>query len=110
MAGVGLSYFGTPRIDIGYIFHFNTFGSRFVKTYINGSFALGIGKGKSAVFDWRPRRGDDESALGVRGVYGLNVLLSRIPIEFFLEAGPLYEIGGYGSSGFDSAFGMRFYP
>lgn len=109
IANMGVSSFGVPRMDIGYTFHFNTFGSRFVKSYATTGFALGVGEGGSILFDELDAHGD-EMRFGLRFAFGVNILLARVPLEFFIEAGTLRGIGSKERGGIDASVGARLYP
>ncbi|MCX8051884.1 MAG: hypothetical protein N3B17_08345 [Chlorobi bacterium] len=110
-ASLGGSYFGSPRIGVDYLWHFNAFRSSIVMLYGDAGVAIGFGKGVR----WWGDRGykyydRDETRIGVRGMFGVNVLPRGVPLEIFLELGPLVTIApGFGSS-VDVALGMRFYP
>ncbi len=110
-ASLGGSYFGAPRIGVDYLWHFNAFRSNVVLLYADAGVAVGFGKGVR----WWGDRGykyydRSETRLGVRGMFGVNVLPRGVPLEFFLELGPLIGITpGFGSA-IDVALGMRFYP
>ena len=55
-------------------------------------------------------RSDNSAGLGVRGVFGINVIPRTSPLEFFLELGLLVGLTpDFGSAG-DVGIGMRFYP
>lgn len=110
-ASLGGSYFGSPRIGVDYLWHFNAFRSSIVFLYGDAGVAIGLGRGVR----WWGDRGykyyeRDETRLGIRGMFGVNILPRGIPLEFFLELGPLLTLApGFGSS-VDIAMGMRFYP
>jgi len=110
-ASLGGSYFGAPRIGVDYLWHFNAFRSSVVLLYGDVGVAVGLGKGVR----WWGDRGykyydRDETRLGVRGMFGVSVLPRGVPLEFFLEFGPLIGIApGFGSA-IDVGLGMRFYP
>ncbi|MFO7445455.1 MAG: hypothetical protein R6W90_03775 [Ignavibacteriaceae bacterium] len=108
---VGASYFGSPRIGVDYLWHFDAFNSRIAKLYAGPGAAIGIGEGKG--FWYRDSDGflrRDDSGLGVRGVFGVNVIPETAPLEFFFEIGALIGIVPDFGSGVDAALGMRFYP
>ncbi|MFI5263194.1 MAG: hypothetical protein ACHQM6_01620 [Candidatus Kapaibacterium sp.] len=120
VADIGESYFGVPRIDVDYLWHFNSFNSRVVLLYggIGGAVGFGYDYGYYGVFysrgEGRPfyyRYGTTSSVgIGVRAIFGLTIVPKRTPLEFFLEAGPLLGIVPTFGVGFDLAVGVRFYP
>ena len=118
---IGYSYFGAPRIDIDYLWHFHAFNSNIVKLYAAIGGAVGFGTGYYGVFYqgkhydegdypfyYRGYRNSD-IGFGIRAMFGLNVIPRRTPVEFFLELGPLIGISPFGVA-FDAAIGVRFYP
>lgn len=85
------------------------------------NFTLHYGVGAAMGFGWTEyisakRRGEvflvrkNDLGLGVRGVFGVNYLIPRSPVELFLELGPLLIFTPDGGSGIDAGIGMRFYP
>lgn len=110
---IGASYFGSPRIQGDYLWHFDAFHSHIVKMYAGPGVALGFGEGHSVFFD---REGDkfittdSRFGFGVRAVFGINVEPVRTPLELFLEAGPLIAMVPDFAAAFDVGVGIRFYP
>lgn len=113
-ANIGASYFGSPRIGVDYLWHFNAFNSRIVNLYAGPGVALGIGSGKG--FWYKENNGkfyvreSGETGVAVRAMLGLNIVPSNTPIEIFVELGPLIGITPDFGSAFDAAIGIRFYP
>lgn len=110
---IGGSYFGSPRIQIDYTYHFDAFNSEVVKMYAGPGLALGFGRGRVIIYRQDPDRfyyrEAEEIGVGVRAIFGLNIIPRDTPIEMFLEAGPLIGISpGFGSV-IDAALGIRFY-
>ena len=100
---IGASYFGSPRLQVDYLWHFDPFHSRIVKMYAGPGLALGFNEGEG-------RFGGNGMAIGMRAIFGLNIVPTAVPLEIFVEAGPLIGIvPGFGA-GFDGAVGVRFYP
>jgi hypothetical protein len=110
---VGASYFGSPRIGVDYLWHFDAFRSNIAKLYAGFGGVLGIGEGKGFYYTEHHGfyfRSDNGVGLGVRGVFGINVIPRNSPLEFFLEAGLLVGLSpAFGSAG-DVGLGMRYYP
>lgn len=121
VADIGESYFGSPRIDVDYLWHFNSFNSHVVNIYggIGGAVGFGTGYGYYGVFYKKDFEGhpfyyrsyyNSEVGFGIRAIFGLNIVPRRTPLEFFVEAGPLIGISPAFGVGFDFALGVRFYP
>jgi len=105
---LGSSYFGSPRINADYLWHFNAFESDIANLYAGPGVALGFGN--SGGFWDRSFRNDNNTALGVRGVFGVNILPRRTPLEVFVEIGVLVGLTPDFGSGIDGAIGIRYYP
>ncbi|MHB1687012.1 MAG: hypothetical protein ACYCVH_06545 [Ignavibacteriaceae bacterium] len=105
---IGSSYFGSPRFDADYLWHFNAFNSDIANLYAGPGFALGFGAGNG--FWDRTYRTTSGAALGVRGVFGVDVLPRRTPLEIFGEIGVLVGLTPDFGSAIDGAIGIRFYP
>ncbi len=105
---LGSSYFGSPRFDVGYLWHFNAFNSDIANLYAGPGLALGFGEGNG--FWDKSFRETSGTEIGVRGVFGVNILPRRTPLELFGEIGVLVGITPDFGSGIDGAIGIRFYP
>lgn len=107
---VGASYFGAPRIGVDYLWHFDAFNSNIVELYAGPGGVIGIGGGKGFWYKDRFVRTGNELGLGVRGVFGVNVVPQNTPLEIFFEIGALIAMAPDFGSAADVALGMRFYP
>lgn len=105
---LGSSYFGSPRLGADYLWHFNAFNSDMANLYAGPGLALGFGEGHG--FWDRTFRTNTGTALGVRGVFGVDILPRRTPLEIFGEIGVLVGLTPDFGSGIDGAIGIRFYP
>jgi len=110
---LGASYFGSPRLSADYFWHFDAFNSDVAAIYAGPGVVFGFGEGRG--FWYKDKGGvffrdDNEFGLGVRGMFGINLLLRRTPLEFFVELGVLLGLAPDFGSGVDAALGMRFYP
>ncbi|MHB8578633.1 MAG: hypothetical protein ACYDA4_02090 [Ignavibacteriaceae bacterium] len=105
---LGSSYFGSPRLDADYLWHFNAFNTDIANLYAGPGLALGFGKGNG--FWDKTFRTNGGAALGIRGVFGVNILPRRTPLEIFGEIGVLVGLTPDFGSGIDGAIGIRFYP
>jgi hypothetical protein len=110
---IGASYFGSPRIDADYLWHFDAFHSRIVKMYAGPGVALGFGYRHTEIFYHGDRYVTTEAnpfGFGVRAMFGLNVIPARTPLEIFLELGPLIAMVPEFRAFLDFGVGIRFYP
>lgn len=110
---LGASYFGSPRIGVDYLWHFDAFRSNIAKLYAGFGGVLGIGEGRGFYYTEHHGfyfRSDNSAGLGVRGVFGINVIPRTTPLEFFLELGLLVGLTPDVGSAGDVGIGMRFYP
>lgn len=111
---VGASYFGSPRIGVDYLWHFDAFKSDIAYLYAGPGGVIGFGEGRGFYYkdknDKFYFRDDDELGLGVRGVFGVNVIPRDTPIETFFEIGVLMGLVPDFGTGIDAAIGIRFYP
>jgi len=115
VADIGGDYFGSPRLDIDYYWHFNAFNSSVVKLYAGPGLALGFGDGNYGLWyshghDYYFIRDNGGTGVGVHVLIGLNIIPRRSPIEIYAEFGPLIGITPAFGASFDAALGIRFYP
>jgi hypothetical protein len=111
---IGNSYFGALRITGDYLWHFNAFNSKVVSLYAGPGGVIGIGESGGWYYkDKKDRywiRDDKGLGIGVRGIFGLNIIPKNTPLEFFVEIGALVGVvPAFGSSG-EGSIGIRFYP
>ena len=111
---VGSSYFGSPRIGVDYLWHFDAFRTNIAKLYAGVGGALGIGEGRGLYYTNDNGRfffrSDNGLGLGARGVLGVNIVPQTTPLEFFLEVGVLVGLTPSFGSAVDAGLGIRFYP
>ncbi len=109
---LGSSYFGSPRLNVDYLWHFDAFHSSIAKLYAGPGAAIGFGT--SHGFFYSDNNGfyvrSGGAGLGVRGVFGVNVVPRNTPLEIFFEAGLLVGLSPDFGSAVDAALGLRFYP
>jgi hypothetical protein len=115
VGSIGADYFGSPRVNLDYHFHFNAFNSSVVKMYAGPGLAVGFGSGRSYLWykkgkDYYFIRDEGETGIGARVLFGLNVIPRNSPIEMYFELGPLIGIAPAFGASFDVAIGIRFYP
>ena len=109
---VGSSYFGSPRFDADYLWHFDAFRSRIAKLYAGPGAALGFGTGHSFYYNNSGTLVGESNTtgLGVRGVFGLSVIPDNTPLDVFFEVGLLVGLTPNFGSDVDASLGIRFYP
>ncbi|MEO8398816.1 MAG: hypothetical protein ABI550_03265 [Ignavibacteriaceae bacterium] len=107
---LGNSYFGKLRIGGDYLWHFNAFDSHIANLYAGPGGVIGIGEGNGFYYKDKYKRAGNDLGLGIRGVFGVNILPERTPLEIFFEIGVLVALTPDFGSSVDVAIGMRFYP
>jgi hypothetical protein len=113
---VGASYFGSPRLQVDYLWHLDVFKSQIVKLIAGPGIGFGFGEGGSTF--WYKDRGrkywyvhdDGDMGVAVRVITGINVIPRNTPIEIFFELGPNIGIIPDFGVGIDAGVGIRFYP
>jgi hypothetical protein len=107
---IGASSFGSPRLGVDYLWHFNAFKSPLANLYAGPGGAIGIGEGNGFWYDGRYHRAKGDIGIGARGVVGVNFTPRDTPIEVFFEIGVLLALAPDFNSGVDVGLGIRFYP
>jgi hypothetical protein len=112
---IGSSYFGSPRIGVDYLWHFNAFNSDVAYLFAGPGGVIGFGETRGGF--WYKHRGDwffvrerSEVGIAARGVFGVNVIPRNTPIETFFELGVLLGLAPAFGTAIDAAIGIRFYP
>ncbi len=111
VADLGNSYFGSPRLNVDYLWFFDAFNSNQFTLYAGPGASLGFGEGNG--FWYKNKEGyyyRQGTGLGVRGVIGVNFVPQRSQFEIFGELGTLIGLSPSFGSSFDAAVGVRFYP
>jgi hypothetical protein len=107
---LGSSFFGSPRIGVDYLWHFDAFDSDIVNLYAGPGGVIGIGEGNGFWYKRRFIRTNNDIGIGGRAMFGVNVVPRRTPLEIFVELGVLIAfVPDFGSAA-DAAVGVRFYP
>ncbi len=106
---IGAGGFRGLRIHADYLWNIDAFGSSETGLYIGLGGVIGFGKGNKILFDGK--HGDnDDVAIGVRGVFGLNSMPFKAPLELFVEVAPVLSLIPSTGVGTDLAVGIRYYP
>lgn len=106
----GPSYFGSLRLGVDYLWHFNAFESQIAELYAGAGGVLGLGDGKGLYYKDKFIREERNAGFGARGIFGLNIIPGDVPLEFFFEFGVLLALAPDVGSAVDVGAGMRFYP
>ena len=110
----GPDYFGSPRLQVDYVWEFDTFRSNVVRTYAGPGLAVAFAKGINLFYTREPfhesfsNLEDKGFGVGGRAVFGMNITPKRSPIEFFVEAGLLVGINHYFDPDCDAGIGLRY--
>ena len=107
---IGSSYFGSPRIGVDYLWHFNAFRSPIANLYAGPGGAIGVGEGNGVYYNGKYHRASGNVGIGARGVVGVDFVPRDTPIEVFFELGVLLALAPEFDSGVDVGLGIRFYP
>ncbi len=109
---LGNSYLGSFRVGLDYVWHFNAFNSSVVNLYAGPGVAIGIGESSG----WWYKNNDkywykqnDEIGLGVRGLFGINIVPRNTPLEFFGEIGIMVGMVPSTHTNAEGAIGIRYY-
>ena len=110
---LGNSYLGALRLGADYLFHFNAFRTNVVNLYAGPGVAVGFGESEGwwYVHDedrfWFKRAND--VGFGIRGVFGINIVPRRVPLEIFGEIGVLVGLLPGTHVNAEGAVGIRYY-
>lgn len=107
---LGKSYFGSPRVGVDYLWHFNSFNTNTANLYAGVGGAIGFGEGRGFWYKDKYFRTKDEAGVGARGLFGINFIPRDTPLELFFEIGVLMSLTPDFDTGADAALGIRFYP
>ena len=115
VADIGSDYFGSPRIDFDYYWHFNAFRSNVVKLYAGPGLAAGFGNGNYYLWyghghDYYFIRNEGGTGIGVHVLIGIDIIPHNSPIELYVQLGLLIGITPAFGASLDAALGIRFYP
>jgi hypothetical protein len=110
----GPDYYGSPRLQIDYIWQFNTFHSNLVKAYAGPGLAVAFAKGSNMFYNAEPFREsfsnieDKKPGLGGRMIFGLNFSPRSSPLELFVETGMMVGFNRYFDPDIDYGMGFRY--
>ncbi len=112
--GFGPDYFGSPRLQVDYIWEFHAFKSNLFTEYWGPGLAIAFAKGINAFYTNEPRKEsfgaseDNSFQVGGRAIFGVSITPKAFPFEFFVETGPLLPVSRVFDLDFDGAIGVRY--
>jgi hypothetical protein len=109
---IGNSYLGSLRIGADYLWHFNAFNSNVINMYAGPGIAVGIGESSGWWYSSREKtwyKQPNDIGVGIRGLFGINIVPRNTPIEFFGEVGLMVGVLPATHSNIEAALGVRFY-
>jgi hypothetical protein len=112
--GFGPDYFGSPRLQIDYVWEFNLFHSTVTNEYVGPGLAVALGKGTKMFFSREPHlesfanQEDNGFGFGGRAIFGLNINPQSSRIQYFVEAGPLIAFKRIFDLDLDGAVGVQY--
>ena len=112
--GFGPDYFGSPRLQLDYVWEFHAFDSSLIGEYAGPGLAVAFAKGINSFYTKEPHREsfatneDNRFNIGGRAIFGLTITPKASPLEFFVETGPLIPAGHIFDVDVDGAIGLRY--
>lgn len=107
VADFGGSGFGPLRLQGDYLWHFDAFHSRIVKMYAGPGLGIAFGNSDERYFG---DEGASSVGIAARVMFGVNIIPRNVPLEIFVEVGPLIGFVPAVGAGVDGGVGIRFYP
>ncbi len=113
-AAFGPDYFGSPRLQLDYVWEFNIFHSAVTNEYAGPGLAVAFAKGVRMFFSREPHvesfanQEDNGFELGGRAIFGINLIPLSSPMQYFVEAGPLIAFKRIFDLDLDGAIGVRY--
>ena len=113
--GFGPDYFGSPRLQMDYVWQFHAFRSRTVGEYFGPGLAVAFGKGISTFYTHERGKesfaANEDNGFGVggRAIFGMSITPNKSPLEFFMESGPMIPMSRIFDLDLDGAVGFRYH-
>ena len=110
----GPDYYGSPRLQMDYVWIFDLFHSNFVQEYAGPGVAVAFAKGIKPFYSHEPfpesftAIEDNGFGVGARTIFGLNFQAIKSPIEYYVETGVLVGFNRYFDPDIDGAIGLRY--
>lgn len=112
--GFGPDYFGSPRLQMDYLWEFAIFHSSVVRSYAGPGLAVAFAKGIHVFYTKEPRKEsfsaleDNGFGFGGRAVFGFNYVPHFSRFEYFVEGGPFIGMNRIFDLDIDAAVGVRY--
>ncbi len=112
--GFGPDYFGSPRLQLDYVWRFHAFDSRIIGEYAGPGLAVAFAKGINSFYTREPHREsfasneDNRFNVGGRAIFGITITPGASRLEYFVESGPLIPAGRIFDIDVDGAVGFRY--
>ena len=112
--GFGPDYFGSPRLQIDYVWEFRVFKSTLFSEYWGPGLAVAFAKGINSFYTNEPMKEnfsateDNSFQIGGSAIIGMSITPKAFPFEFFVETGPLIPVSRVFDLDFDGAVGVRY--
>lgn len=112
--GFGPDYFGSPRLQIDYVWVFHAFKSNVFSEYWGPGLAVAFAKGINSFYTNEPMKEnfsateDNSFQIGGSAIIGMSITPKAFPFEFFVETGPLIPVSRVFDLDFDGAVGVRY--
>lgn len=112
--GFGPDYFGSPRLQLDYVWQFHAFNSKLIGEYAGPGLAVAFAKGINTFYTRELHKEsfaaneDNRFDIGGRAIFGISITPKASPLDFFVESGPLIPFGHIFDLDFDGAIGFRY--
>ena len=112
-AGFGLDYFGSPRLQMDYVWLFHAFPSNVFAEYAGPGLAVAFAKGSSMFYTHEGHTEsfaaseDNKFGFGGRAIVGMSITPKASSFEFFVESGPMIAMTHIFDLDLDGAIGVR---
>jgi hypothetical protein len=113
-ASFGPDYFGSPRLQLDYVWQFHAFHSELFGEYAGPGLAVAFAKGINSFYTHERHKEsfadneDNRFDLGGRAIFGVTITPRASRLEFFVESGPLLPASRVFDLDLDGAVGFRY--
>lgn len=110
----GPDYFGSPRLQVDYVWLFDWFRSSSVREYAGPGLAVAFAKGIKPFYSHEPfpesftSIEDNGFGVGARSIVGLSYRAPKSSFEYYIETGVMVSFARYFDPDLDGAIGFRY--